>query len=81
MKEIRVSTYVNLEFKTDFIAEMARQITRPINSFTSDMTHLLPKNLGTKIDLRSTVPSNVKLNYTLPDSSIDSLKVGDTTLF
>ncbi len=81
MKEIRVSTYVNLEFKTDFIAEMARQITRPINSFTSDMTHLLPKNLGTKIDLRSTVPSNVRLNYTFPNSSIDSLKVWDTTLF
>ncbi len=37
MKEIRVSTYLNLELKTDFIAEAARQIVRPINEFGADM--------------------------------------------
>jgi hypothetical protein len=63
MKEIRVSTYLNLELKTDFIAEAARQIVRPINEFGADMRGLLPKEMGTSVDMRNTVPKNIRLNY------------------
>ncbi len=76
MKEIRVSTYLNLELKTDFIAEAARQIVRPINEFGADMRWLLPKEVGTTVDMRNTVPKNIRLNY-----NSETLKKWDATLF
>lgn len=38
MKEIRVATHVNLEYKTDFLVEMAQSIVAPINTFSSDLS-------------------------------------------
>jgi hypothetical protein len=37
---IVVTTYVNLEFETDFIVELARQIAMPINNFSNDFTNI-----------------------------------------
>jgi len=37
---IKVTTYVNLEFETDFIVELAKQIAMPLNNFTNDFTNI-----------------------------------------
>jgi hypothetical protein len=37
---IKVTTYVNMEFDTDFIVELARQIVMPINSMSNDFTNI-----------------------------------------
>jgi hypothetical protein len=47
---IKVTTYVNLEFETDFIVEMARQTAEPINSFANNLIPLLDINIS-DIDL------------------------------
>jgi len=33
LDKVKVTTYVNLEFETDFIVELARSIAEPINNF------------------------------------------------
>jgi hypothetical protein len=38
---IEVTTYVNLEFETDFITELARQVTMPLTTFSNDFTQVL----------------------------------------
>jgi hypothetical protein len=38
---IKVTTFVNLEFETDFITELTRQITMPLTTFSSDFTQIL----------------------------------------
>lgn len=37
MKEIRVATHVNFEYKTEFLAEMARSLVAPLNTFSTNM--------------------------------------------
>lgn len=37
LREIRVSTHVNFELRSDFITEFARQAVKPINEFTTDL--------------------------------------------
>jgi hypothetical protein len=55
---IKVTTYVNLEFETEFIVELARQVAMPINSFTSDFTNLF--NISTNdLDFRGYTPSQI----------------------
>ncbi|MCP4523328.1 MAG: hypothetical protein GY828_03850, partial [Candidatus Gracilibacteria bacterium] len=38
---IKVTSYVNLEFETEFVTELARQITMPLSTFTNDFTTIL----------------------------------------
>ena len=60
---IKVTSYVNLEFETDYIVEMARQIALPINSYSNDFTNIF--DLSTEpLDFRSeinTVPLNIEI--------------------
>ncbi len=57
---IKVTTYVNLEFETEFIVELARQVAMPINSFTSDFTNLF--NISTNdLDFRGYTPSQIDI--------------------
>jgi hypothetical protein len=63
---IKVTTYVNLEFETDFIIELARQIAMPINAFSNDFTNIFDVNLG-NLDFRNiipddVIPSNIEIN-------------------
>jgi hypothetical protein len=37
---IKVTTYVNFEFETDYITELARQISLPINIFSNDSSNV-----------------------------------------
>lgn len=58
---IKVTTYVNLEFDTEFIVELARQVAMPINSFTADFTNIF--NISTNdLDFRNVVPSDININ-------------------
>jgi hypothetical protein len=43
---INVVAYVNMELETDFIVEMAEQLVKPINSFTSDFTNVFKISLN-----------------------------------
>lgn len=57
---IKVTTFVNLEFETDFITELARQITLPLTTFSNDFTSIL--NIWVDdLDFRL-FPSSIDLN-------------------
>jgi hypothetical protein len=60
---IKVTSYVNLEFETDYIIEMARQIALPINSYSNDFTNIFDLSRE-PLDFRSeinTVPLNIEI--------------------
>ena len=58
---IKVTTYVNLEFETDFILEMAKATLDPLNQFTNNLS-----NLGSivipDVNLRNVIPSDIHVN-------------------
>ena len=57
---IEVTSYVNLEFETDFITQLARQVTMPLTTFSNDFTQIL--NLGVNdLDFRN-IPAQVEIN-------------------
>ena len=57
---IEVTSYVNLEFETDFVTQLARQVTMPLTTFSNDFTQIL--NLGVSdLDFRN-IPSQVEIN-------------------
>lgn len=58
---IKVTTYVNLEFDTDFIVELARQTAMPINSFTADFTNMFNIDIA-DLDFRGVVPSDINID-------------------
>ena len=57
---IKVTTFVNLEFETDFVTELARQITMPLTTFSNDFTAIL--NLGVDDLDFSQVPAHIDIN-------------------
>jgi hypothetical protein len=57
---IKVTTYVNLEFETDFITELARQVTMPLTTFSNDFTQIL--NLWVDDLDFSQLPSHIDIN-------------------
>ena len=60
MDAIEVTSYVNLEFETDFVTQLARQVTMPLTTFSNDFTQIL--NLGVSdLDFRN-IPSQVEIN-------------------
>ena len=68
IKEIRVSTHVNFELKSDFIVEFARNAVKPINRFNADFA-----KIPTKIapDLNISSPPNIPVRI---NKLIDPLK-------
>ena len=57
---IKVTTFVNLEFETDFVTELARQITMPLTTFSNDFTQIL--NLWVDDLDFSQLPSHIDIN-------------------
>jgi hypothetical protein len=49
LREIRVSSHVNYDLRTDFITEYARASVRPINQFQTDIARQIPPRIGTDI--------------------------------
>jgi hypothetical protein len=39
---IKVTTFVNFEFQVEFLLEMAKATFEPINSFSSNLSNLIP---------------------------------------
>ena len=60
---IKITTYVNLEFETDFIVELARQIALPINAFTNDFTNIFDIEIDTLDfwDALDNVPNDITI--------------------
>jgi hypothetical protein len=56
IREIRVSTHVNFELRSDFITEFAKQAVKPINEFTTDLGRGIPKKIAPDINLSN--PTN-----------------------
>ncbi len=59
IKEIGVSSHVNFEMRSEFIAEYAKTAVKPVNSFATDLSRALPSKVGT--DVNVSTPSNVNL--------------------
>jgi len=55
---IKVTTYVNMEFDTDFIVELAKQIAMPINNFTNDFTNIFESSLP-DMNFKNIFPSEI----------------------
>ena len=58
---IKVTSYVNLEFDTDFIVELTRQTASPINNFTNNIVHLFDLSIQ-DIDLSESIPSDIDVD-------------------
>lgn len=58
IREIRVSTHVNFELKSDFMVEFARNAVKPINRMNVDFSKI-PKKIGP--DLNIATPQNINL--------------------
>ena len=62
---IEVVAYVNFEFETDFITELAEQLVQPINSFTNDFTNIFKISLD-DLDIGSkVVPWNIDVDVNI----------------
>ncbi len=55
LKEIRVSTHLNFELRSDFITEFAQQAVKPINEFTTDLQGKIPNQIGDDINVDSPI--------------------------
>jgi hypothetical protein len=53
---------VNLEFDTDFIVELTRQIVMPINTFTNDFTNIFQNINLLDLKLNNIFPKNIDIN-------------------
>lgn len=67
IREIRVSTHINLELRSEFIAAFAKNAVKPINAFTTDLGRGIPKAIAP--DIRIDAPTNINLT---PQSSLQS---------
>lgn len=64
IKEMRISTHVDLSIRTDFITEMAKQFAKPVNEWTSDIvaksgeiSNTITKSIQEKLDQSINKPS------------------------
>ncbi len=77
---IKVWSFVNLEYDTEFLVEMARQTALPVNTFTNDTVNMI--NIWVwDLDLRWTVPENLDVKTWLNETSFNIDKNKKTSLF
>lgn len=76
---IKVTTWVNLEFESEFLVEAARQLVMPVNVFTNDIVNLMNVEIM-DLDFRWIVPSEIEVSSdwvdlnSMNNSSKDSQK-------
>lgn len=73
-RDIRISTHVNFELKSDFLTEFARNTVEPINAFSTDLAGKLPAQLGENIRIDSPLPGNIHLDLSTPERANNSLE-------
>jgi hypothetical protein len=59
LNEIRVSSHVNIEIRSDFITEFARAAVKPVNNFNTDFSTSIPPKIAPDVNI-STPQSIVK---------------------
>lgn len=75
---IKISTYVNFEFETEFIVEAARSITAPLDKMTNNIVNMFNISLS-DISLVEAIPEEININLELdgiietPDISLAPL--------
>lgn len=57
---IKVTSYVNMEYSTDFITEFAKEAVKPINSQTTDFTNVFNLSVW-DVDLRELAPTSIDI--------------------
>ena len=67
---IKVTSYVNLEFETEFLTEAVRNIAAPLDTFTNDIVNMFQINIA-NIDLEVLTPSDIDVNIN-GDGTIDT---------
>ena len=80
IREIRVSTHVNFELKSDFMVEFAKNAVKPINRLNADFSKV-PTKIGPDLKIGTPPNINVKLPYISPTKkyiSLDSEDIGQT---
>lgn len=74
LKEIKVSTHVNYEMRSEFIAEFSRAVVKPINSFHTDLQRQIPVKIAPDVGIGSTrININPKLPYNIQKDGNKSL--------
>lgn len=76
IREIRVSSHVNFEVRSEFITEFARAAVAPLNEFTADLGRGIPKKVGENIDISSPANIEVDLQSSLPAGLTGSIARG-----
>ncbi len=73
---IKVTSYVNLEFETEFITEAVRNIAAPLDTFTNDIVNMFNINIA-DIDIEALTPSDINIDVN-SDGTIDTegLRIG-----
>lgn len=59
-REIRVSSHVNYEIRSEFITEFARAAVAPLNEFTTDFGRSIPRSVGESVTIDA--PSNINID-------------------
>lgn len=60
IKEIRVSSHIDFELRSDFVTEFARAAVEPINQFGADLGRGMPTKVGEGVNIST--PSNIDIN-------------------
>lgn len=70
---IKVTTFVNFEFQIDFLLEMSKATFEPVNSFSSNLSNLLPNMtqgvIPNKVDLSPINPGHTEIEVPGPTGS------------
>jgi len=67
IREIRISTHLNLVLRSDFITEFARAAVKPINDFTTDLMSSIPSQIGDNVNVGGVDNVNVDLRSSLDE--------------
>lgn len=70
-REIRVSSHVNFELRTDFIVEFAKAAVKPINNFSADLARGMPKKLVPDVNIQWPGNINIRPSSYVPSSRKD----------
>lgn len=74
---IKVTTYVNFEFETEFLLEAVRQITAPLDTFTNDIVNMFNIQVP-DIDFSGAIPSDINVNVELDGNvEVDGISMGE----
>jgi hypothetical protein len=69
IREIRVSSHVDFDIRSEFVAEFAQAAVAPINNFNADLGRGIPKKIGD--DVRIDAPKNINLKLESSHTTVE----------